>query len=166
MTDRPKTFRMSFLTTYLMVMVWVNLALMLIIGLPVAIRTPYNQWWIHIQALGYGMLIGVVAEFVLCWVVVLAFPTRIYPDRLQTTDFWGAKQVVLWDDIGFGIQPFNMGGLRYLLLTVKGQKRRLWLPLFVRDKAGYIDAFAEAAGDDHHLTQAVRAFLDEREWRD
>ena len=73
-------------------------------------------------------------------------------------DFWGKKRVAPWDAIR-AIRPFNMGGLRYLLVTVEGVKARLWVPLYVRDKAGLIDAVADAAGDDHLLTQALRVHL-------
>lgn len=151
----PRKFYASFVTAYLMIMAWVNGICLLLIGVPILIFDRSGGWLASFEILAVLLAGGAVLELFLCTLIVFAFPTRVTAAGLIGPDFWGFKTTFRWDAID-RVRPLNMGGLRFLLVKSTDSRRTLWLPLFLRDRDGFVEAVERAAGDDHLVAAAYR----------
>ena len=82
------------------------------------------------------------------------FRTHVTRDGIHGQDIWGGPRALRWNEVTH-IRPRRILNLRYLVLH-RERGAPLWLPLFLRDVQGFLEAVHQHAPDHHPL----RAVLD------
>jgi hypothetical protein len=80
------------------------------------------------------------------------------PQGIACEGTWGGPLVVPWDEVT-GTDLTYVFGLSDLLVSARGAKRPVWVPLQVADPEGFAAAVREFAGDDHPITREVSEWL-------
>ncbi len=100
---------------------------------------------------GTMMTLVTVATVALCvWRLTL----QPRPDGLVVAQLIGRPVVIAWDRIE-AVRPGGVSHIAHILLTVRGWRRPVAVPLRLNDLPGFADAVAEFAGDDHPLADAL-----------
>src|SRR5262245_1693095 len=142
-------FRSAFWPVWWVTTIWssglafvVVVVICLIYGLP--LRIP-------------SLVIGLVCALlcgVLVAVTVVLFPVYVYPDGLRCYDFFGDYRLAYWDRID-RTSTANLLGLRYLRVFATDLRKPRWLPLFLADMDGFVEAVYQRTGRDHPLIAAL-----------
>lgn len=143
--DRPQVFRSSFWTLWR----W-NTTLCSLIGAVLYLIS----WWAGKPAPALptaALSLGGGTVFALA---VAAFPVRVSAAGLNCYDFVGRYRTLAWPDIT-AADPVNLQGLRYLTVTGRDGGAPLWVPLYLADMPGFLDAVRSHTGPDHLLAVAV-----------
>src|SRR5436190_1730308 len=85
---------------------------------------------------------------------VAYYKVYVTSDGLKCYDAFGIYHFAPWETIE-RVRPFNLLGLRYLMVQSSATRRELCVPLFLADMPGFCAAIADYAGPDHPVTEAL-----------
>jgi hypothetical protein len=76
----------------------------------------------------------------------------ISPRGIKAYDFWVKYYFVEWSSIT-AVRPFNLLGLKYLLVSSTQSPKTLWVPLFLAELHRFRQLVSKYAGTEHTFTQ-------------
>ncbi|MBD1833312.1 hypothetical protein H6F61_11635 [Cyanobacteria bacterium FACHB-472] len=76
----------------------------------------------------------------------------ISPRGIKAYDFWVKYYFVEWSSIT-AVRPFNLLGLKYLLVSSTQSPKTLWVPLFLAERHRFRQLVSKYAGTEHTFTQ-------------
>jgi hypothetical protein len=76
----------------------------------------------------------------------------ISPRGIKAYDFWVKYYFVEWSSIT-AVRPFNLLGLKYLLVSSTQSPKTLWVPLFLAELHRFKQLVSKYAGTEHTFTQ-------------
>ena len=103
----------------------------------------------------YPILSFFLLSLIVTCIAVPISPVIIRPGGLTTYTAWGTYSTITWDDV-VTTNTFNLLGLRYVTIRTK-QNQTLYIPRFLNNYIGFRDQISAWAGEEHLLTQALRA---------
>ncbi len=157
--DFPHAFRMKFWPWIIFGWVACNVSVLGILAVTLALGPAQRPpAWVIVYGYAAGWVFGTPFLAIGVGLYVVLFRVRVGPGGLRGYDFWSLPAVVSWDGIT-DLRPLSLVGLPFLLIQSDVSRRRLWLPLFLADYPGFVEAVAESAGDDHPLTVALKERL-------
>lgn len=142
-------FRSGFWPVWRVTMIWSSVtAAICVIVIGIALKLPITGIEL-VAAAAMAIVCGILVA-----AAVIAFPVYIRPDGLRCYDFFGNYRLAPWETIERA-EPINLLGLRYLRVQAPPLARPLWLPLFLADMDGFVDAVYRLVGKDHPLVMAL-----------
>ena len=99
-------------------------------------------------------------SLIVCIVFVVAImicPLYLVPEGVHGYNFWGKYRTVKWDEMGT-IQPMNLFGLRYLIITGTSDGAKIWLPMYLSEMNEFIAGVNDRAGPKHALVEAIEKY--------
>ncbi len=147
--SQPKSFRSAFLPPFV---VTLGIGILLAVAYMAnnESRSPYAVNWVR---LGYHMIEYIC--FLTFWIVfgVIFFTVQVSEAGLRSYNIGGAYYTFAWEEID-RVEPFNLLGLRYLLVGNHATSLTLWVPLYLSDKRGFKEEITRLAGANHPFVEA------------
>lgn len=78
------------------------------------------------------------------WAVAVsrALTVRISPEGVYGRSFWGRRARVSWQDVA-SVKTASLWPMRFWVVFPSNEGAPIWIPLFVKDKEKFRDAFLE-----------------------
>jgi hypothetical protein len=156
MQGPPEVFRLSFLSTFSLLLLWfwvLGLAVGSLFLLATGLWSQVTADALLVSLAVFGGL-SLILLVPLTGLVVWYFKVFVHPDGLRCCDAWGLYRSVAWSDIT-GVRPLNLVGLRYLLVSSSSLRGALWLPVYLVDRHRFAERVCQAAGPEHPLSRAL-----------
>lgn len=100
-----------------------------------------------------GLSLGLGAVFA---AAMMASPVSVLPGGLRGYTYWARFHTVPWAEMG-AMERRRLMGLWYLTIEWPGGDP-IWLPLYLSDTPGFIQAVRERAGDGHPLVGMLERY--------
>jgi hypothetical protein len=123
------------------------------IVVPIGVATLWGR--MHLDRVWTSIGVSLAALLAVCFLVMLMFKVRVGRRSIRGTDMFGAPLNIAWESIT-AVTLFKAPGMPFYLVRSDAAWRKLWVPGFLADEAGFAAAVEECAGPQNPLSEFLR----------